>query len=116
MKRILLALLCLGLAATAAHADEKFDAMDTNKDGSVSWEEFHAAYPQMQKAAFESIDADKSGSISHEEWDMFMMHHQMGKMSQGGGMGGGMGTPPAAGGTGHDAPAPLITPPAKPAQ
>lgn len=102
---------------TLAHADEKFTAMDSNKDGKISWDEFMAAYPQMQKAAFEAIDINKDTTLSPEEWEMFMARHQMGKMNQGG-MGGGMGSDmtgkgerPAA--PGHGGAAPLITPPVK---
>ena len=108
----MLTLLCLGLFAATAHADDKFAAMDTDKDNAVSYDEFRAAYPQMQKTAFEAIDVNKDGTLSHEEWDMFRARHQMGKMGQGGGMGGGMGGMPPAGDA-HGAGKPLITPPAQ---
>ena len=64
-------------------AASRFAAMDADKDGSVSREEFFAAQPQMKDAAFDAIDADKSGSISLEEWEGFAMGHGS---SQSGGM------------------------------
>ena len=107
MKYAALTLCCVALMATSALADDKFASMDANKDGTVSAEEFKAAYPQMNDAAFSSIDVDKNKQISHDEWDMFLARHQQGKMGSGmGGIGGGM--PPHP----QDTPAkPMITPP-----
>lgn len=85
---------------------DRFQAMDTDKDGKVSREEFFARYSQMKDAAFDSIDSDKDGSISPEEWVKFAAGHQgsdskagQGGMPAGmGGMGGmGMGGAPATG-------------------
>lgn len=111
-------LLCMSALAlplalvTNAHADEKYGQMDTNKDDKVTLEEFQAAYPKMQPAAFEGIDSNKDKSISHEEWHTFMSQHGMGRAG-GGGMGGGMGGMPPKG-DGHTGDNPrMITPPAK---
>lgn len=90
-----------------AGGGSRFDAVDTDKNGSLSPEEFKKGFPNMTDAAFSAIDADKSGGISHEEWAAFMWEHAMGKA--GGPRGGGM--PPA----GEAAPGglPLVTPPSR---
>lgn len=115
MKHIPLALLCLLFLAVPALANDKFNAMDANKDGSVSWEEFQTTYPSMKREAFDAIDVNKDGGISLEEWIMFTARHQEGRM----GSPGMKGMPPGMGGDrnegGHMTPAPLITPPASPA-
>lgn len=133
MTFLFLALAVPALMASPAMADDKFVQMDTDKNGMVSWEEFHKYYPQMQKAAFEGIDANKDKTISHEEWDGFLAQHNMGRAgAPGGGMGGmpaGKGTMPPAGMGGamppagmggsmsdspkSDVPPVMITPPAK---
>lgn len=114
---VFLALALPALMVSTAHADDKFTQMDANKDGKVTWEEFHKTYPQMQQAAFDGIDADKDKVLSHEEWDTFLAQHSMGRAAAPGAMGGGMGgaMPPKAM---PDSPktdgAPrMITPPAK---
>ncbi|MCL1939125.1 MAG: EF-hand domain-containing protein [Desulfovibrionaceae bacterium] len=56
-------------------AAERFSAMDTNKDGKISREEFFAAYPNMKEAAFEAIDTNKDGFISLDEWEVFVKGH-----------------------------------------
>lgn len=90
-----------------AGGGSRFDAVDTDKNGSLSPEEFKKGFPNMTDAAFSAIDADKSGGISHEEWAAFMRQHAMGKA--GGPRGGGM---PSAG---EAAPGglPLVTPPSR---
>lgn len=102
-------------APIAPPAPDKFAQMDTNKDGTVSWEEFRVTYPQMQQAAFDGIDANKDKSINREEWDAFLAQHSMGRANTPGGMGGGMGMPPKAKSDmkGEGGPPPMITPPAK---
>lgn len=92
----------LCLAATPAQArpemagqtaQSRFDAMDENKDGSLSREEFFKALPNMREEAFGAIDSDGNGSISIAEWNAFFSNH--GKPAEGEqGMGGmGMGQP-----------------------
>lgn len=116
MKRIIPATMLLLCAATA-QADDKFSAMDKDGNGSVSWEEFSVAFPQMKKPAFDAIDTDKSGALSHEEWDAFRAHHGQGGKGMGSGMGPqstqemqGREMPKGMGGTNA---APLILPPSK---
>ncbi|MEG2172981.1 MAG: EF-hand domain-containing protein [Desulfovibrionaceae bacterium] len=109
----------LGLSALVtgtAHAEDKFAQMDTNKDGKITWEEFHTFYPQMQQAAFDSIDANKDKSLSREEWEAFMTQHSMGRANTPQGMGGSMGgaMPPKAMPNSpkcDDAPTMMISPP-----
>lgn len=50
-------------------------AMDTDQDGKVSREEFFAAQPNMKETAFDAIDRNKDGFITLEEWEGFAMGH-----------------------------------------
>ena len=43
-------------AATDAPKVDKFELMDTNKDGKVSYEEFKAYFPNMREESFAVID------------------------------------------------------------
>ena len=88
-----------------AGGGSRFDAMDTDKNGSLSQEEFKKAFPNMTDAAFKTIDADGNGGISHEEWADFMRQHAMGKA---GVPRGGM---PPAGNSAAPGGLPLVTPP-----
>lgn len=54
---------------------DRFTAMDADKNGAISREEFFAAQPQMKDAAFDALDADKDGAISAEEWATFTVGH-----------------------------------------
>ena len=65
------------------NAEARFTAMDANKDGKLSREEFFAAQPQMKEGAFAAIDGDNDGFISLEEWLDFATGH-----GKGGGMNG----------------------------
>ncbi len=95
----LLAFAGLCLAATPAEArpemagqtaQSRFDAMDADKDGSLTREEFFKALPSMREEAFGAIDTDAGGSISVAEWDAFFSNH--GKPAEGE-QGMGMGQP-----------------------
>lgn len=104
-----IALIGLILAwAVPAWADAKFDAMDTDKDKKVTWEEFQKAYPNMTRAAFDMIDTAQEGYISPEEWDVFMKSHRRSMSQEGQGERQAPSTPsmPSHGGA-----QPLITPP-----
>lgn len=87
MKRLLLASAIILCSASFASADAKFDKMDTDANGSVSWEEFSATHPQMRKPAFQTIDANSDNAISHDEWHEFLSRHGAGGEGMGGGMG-----------------------------
>ena len=69
------------------NAEARFAAMDANKDGKLSREEFFAAQPQMKEGAFTAIDSDNDGFITLKEWNDFAAGH-----GKSGGMGG---MPPA---------------------
>lgn len=71
----------------AKGAADRFAAMDTSKDGKVTWEEFSAYYPKMARAAFDTIDSSKDGFIDEEEWKAFSSGHSR-DMGRQGGMGG----------------------------
>ena len=101
-------------AATDAPKVDKFELMDTNKDGKVSYEEFKAYFPNMREEAFAVIDKDGDKAINRAEWDEFVSNHSSGHMggSMGNMMGGQGGMPgnammPAPG----SADMPLVTPP-----
>lgn len=82
---------CTALARpemTGQTTEDRFAAMDTDKDGKVSREEFFAAQPQMKEGAFVAIDTDKDGLITLEEWKTFISGHAMGNEQRPG-----MGTP-----------------------
>lgn len=76
----------------AAQVETRFQAMDKDKDGKVSREEFFAAHPQMKEGAFVSLDTDKDGFLSLDEWRAFAADHGSEGRGGMGGMGGsGMG-------------------------
>ena len=105
---------------------ERFAAMDSSKDGKISWEEFSTARPNLNENAFKMIDASKDGGIDIEEWKAFSTGHggsmkspDMGSMMKAMGGKGGMPAMPGMNAIpSEDAPSapamPLIMPPAKP--
>ena len=102
-------LFSLPLSGFAAPAPDRFTAMDSDKDGALSWEEFSAA-SGMKRAAFDAIDANKDGRISRDEWDGFIKNH-------GSRMGSGSSTAPSpsmppSGGRGDSGDLPLLSAPA----
>ncbi|MFI3272867.1 MAG: EF-hand domain-containing protein [Pseudomonadota bacterium] len=95
MKRLVLAATMVLCSASFAMADARFDAMDTDNNGTVSWEEFEAAMPQMRKPAFEAIDTDSDGAMTDAEWNAFLNRHGAGGKGMGEGQGmSGMTMPP----------------------
>ena len=104
---------------------ERFAAMDSSKDGKVSWEEFQTARPNLNENAFKMIDKDADGGICINEWKAFSTGHggsakspDMGSMMKAMGGKGGMPSMPGMNAIpSEDAPAkaamPLIMPPAK---
>ena len=109
MRILMLAGAFVLLLAVQAQADEKFTQMDKDGDGRVSWEEFQAAYSNMKRPAFDAVDTDKDGWISHEEWDSFRAAHAGARSS--GGMGGGQMPPKSQPNEGGEKQLPLIRPP-----
>ena len=101
-------------AATDAPKVDKFELMDTNKDGKVSYEEFKAYFPNMRDEAFAVIDKNGDKVIDRAEWDEFVSNHSSGHMggSMGNMMGGQGGMPGnAMMPTPGSADMPLVTPP-----
>lgn len=54
-------------------SDAAFDALDTNKDGVVSEEEFLAAHPEQltndeSKNLFDAVDSDKDGNVTQDQF------------------------------------------------
>lgn len=91
--------------AKAAPRD-KFEEMDTNKDGKVVLEEFQAAFPNMKESAFVVIDKNGDGAIERVEWDEFLKGHAAGMKPGMGGM------PPKMGAPMNNMPGdPMIPPP-----
>ena len=58
-----------------SRADERFRSMDTDNKGFITFEDFQKRYPSMQRPAFDAIDANKDGNISLEEWRVFFQSH-----------------------------------------
>lgn len=54
---------------------DRFAAMDADKDGKVSREEFFKVHQNMKDAAFLAIDKDADGQISQDEWANFAVGH-----------------------------------------
>jgi len=75
-------------------ADERFKSMDTDNKGFVSFEDFQKRYPNMQRPAFDAIDSNKDGQISLEEWRTFFQGHGMGAQMPPRGHGGEQGGTP----------------------
>ena len=100
--------------ATDAPKVDKFELMDSNKDGKVSYEEFKAYFPNMREEAFAVIDKNGDKAINRAEWDEFVSNHSSGHMggSMGNMMGGQNGMPGnAMMPTPGSADMPLVTPP-----
>ena len=53
--------------------------MDTNGDGLVSLDEFTKTHIEKYEGWFKMLDTDKDGSLSQDEWDAFMKHHGKGE-------------------------------------
>lgn len=78
------------------NVEARFDAMDADKNGQVSREEFFAAQPNMKEGAFAAIDADGDGALTIKEWKDFAAGH--GKDSGAGATGGMPAMPPSGSG------------------
>ncbi len=60
--------------------NKHFAEMDTDGNGSLSFEEFQKIFPSTKQKAFNGLDSDKDGVLSQAEWRQFKeMHKDMGK-------------------------------------
>ncbi|WP_373087130.1 EF-hand domain-containing protein [Sneathiella sp.] len=71
MKKMLLsaAAVMVLAAAPALAATPDFKSVDTDGNGSVSYEEMIVVMPDASQDAFKSADADQNGELSQEEYD-----------------------------------------------
>jgi Ca2+-binding EF-hand superfamily protein len=61
--------------------DRHFSDMDTDGDDTLSFTEFKQAFTSTDQQGFDRLDSDKNGSLSREEWHQFKaMHEGMGGM------------------------------------
>ena len=67
-------------------AIQSFNKCDKNQDGFLDKEEFLSTFSGMKEEAFDAIDTDKDGKISRQEWQAFSISHSMGREGQGSGM------------------------------
>tara|TARA_R100000005_G_scaffold96663_1_gene85716 strand:+ start:8156 stop:8383 length:228 start_codon:yes stop_codon:yes gene_type:complete len=56
-------------AAPAMAAAPDFSAVDTDGNGSVSYEELIVVMPNVTKEQFASVDTDENGELSQEEYE-----------------------------------------------
>ena len=83
---VLACLLATAPAASAASGPEllpdngeaRFQALDADQDGRVSWDEFHRLNTSITRQGFDTIDSDKNGFLSLDEWKSFTLAHGMG--------------------------------------
>lgn len=64
--------------AASSPAAERFDQLDTNKDGKLVLEEFRAAFPSLTEQAFVVIDKNGDGAVERAEWVEFTEGHGRG--------------------------------------
>jgi len=48
--------------------EDRFNSMDANKDGKVSYEEYEASYQKSIKNSFERRDQNRDGALSKDEF------------------------------------------------
>ncbi len=56
--------------------DRPFSEMDADGDDGLSYTEFKAVFPSTEQKGFDTLDTDKNGSLSREEWHQFKKMHQ----------------------------------------
>ena len=72
MKNLLIAATALFLLAGCASAPKArpaFADADANGDGAVSWEEYHARFPEDQRKVFFETDENRDDRLSISEWE-----------------------------------------------
>ncbi|MEX1302793.1 MAG: EF-hand domain-containing protein [Desulfotignum sp.] len=56
--------------------DRRFSDMDTDGDDSLNFTEFKQVFTSTEQQGFDRLDSDKNGSLSREEWHQFKEMHQ----------------------------------------
>lgn len=74
LRLVTIVTLVVSLAAAPALAKPKrsFEAMDTDHDGWVSYEEVIAVYPTVEEDSFAVYDKDRDGVLDKKEWRRFV--------------------------------------------
>jgi hypothetical protein len=52
-----------------------FHEIDSNNNGTVTWEEFKEYFPDGQREVFDALDLDGNQVLDHEEWHQFEQAH-----------------------------------------
>ena len=63
------------MPARASDPAERFQQMDADHDGKLTWEELSAARPNLSRNAFDIIDTGRDGNINLDEWKSFSAGH-----------------------------------------
>ncbi|HVH01685.1 MAG TPA: hypothetical protein VM891_01800 [Amaricoccus sp.] len=79
MRRALLAAILAGLPAgpAAVAGPLAFPAVDTDRDGLVTWEEAHRAMPRLAKVHFDKCDPGGDGLIDRGEYPLLQTFYWM---------------------------------------
>lgn len=75
MKKTILsaaALFGLTFAGTALAQGLDFNALDTDLDGEISFEELQVVFPNLSTEDFNSLDVDGSGGLSVDEFQVLL--------------------------------------------
>jgi hypothetical protein len=69
MKKLMISVAALGLAASAAYAqaDMSFAEVDTDMNGELSYAELAVAWPDLTQDEFDAADIDMSGGLTADE-------------------------------------------------
>ncbi len=57
-------------------ANTGFEDMDTDKSGTVSFDEFKSKFPRTSQAGFNMLDKDGDAQLNAAEWDAFKDAHK----------------------------------------
>ena len=57
--------------------DVRLRSLDTDGDGALSWEEYHAHFSDQDRNVFDALDTDNNGKIEQAEWHNFKAAHGM---------------------------------------
>lgn len=52
-----------------------FHEIDSNSNGTVTWEEFKEHFPKAERKVFDALDSDGNQVLDHEEWHQFEQAH-----------------------------------------